>query len=86
MRTVKAYGGRFLRQDDNNVWYEISDVDARKKASQSKYLLDMILIDILRFRGFNIYSMTNVILHYYNPQYFVRKSGSKRDKYVSWEG
>ena len=46
MRTVKAYGGRFLRQHAYNVWYEISDVDARKKASQSKYLLDMILIDI----------------------------------------
>ena len=41
MRTVKGYGGRFLRQDDNNVWYEISDVDARKKASAGKYLLDI---------------------------------------------
>ena len=34
---VKEYGGRFLSKDsNNNVWYEISDDKAWKKASQGK--------------------------------------------------
>ena len=40
VQRVKAYGGRFLRKDDGDkFWSEVSDDDARKKASQGKFKL-----------------------------------------------
>lgn len=32
---IHARGGRFLKQDDEKRWYEVSNTDARKKASQT---------------------------------------------------
>ncbi len=34
VRNVKAYGGRFLEKGKNNLWYEMDEKAARKKASQ----------------------------------------------------
>ena len=37
MNKVKGYGGRFLSQNlDDGLWYEMSDKDTKKKASQGK--------------------------------------------------
>jgi len=33
---VKEYGGRFLAQGNDELWYEMDDMRARKKASQGK--------------------------------------------------
>lgn len=34
VRNVKAYGGRFLEKGKDNLWYEMDELSARKKASQ----------------------------------------------------
>ena len=50
MKKVKEYGGRFLKQNDTDgLWYEISDKDARRKASQGKYksCQNYFLVDLL---------------------------------------
>ena len=40
VNTVKEYGGRFMsRGDSNNLWYEIRDNKARKKASQGELFM-----------------------------------------------
>ena len=45
MKKVKEYGGRFLKQNDaDGLWYEISDKDARRKASQGKYILPKLFL------------------------------------------
>ena len=36
VRKVKESGGRFLRQRDDSMWYEISDEEAREKARACK--------------------------------------------------
>ena len=36
MKAVRDYGGRFLAQGKNGMWYEMDDWSARKKASQGK--------------------------------------------------
>ncbi|KAL7494454.1 hypothetical protein ACHAWT_003147 [Skeletonema menzelii] len=34
VRNVKAYGGKFLEKGKDNLWYEMDENAARKKASQ----------------------------------------------------
>ena len=33
---VRSYGGRFLEKRGDNLWYEMSEEDTRKKAAQGK--------------------------------------------------
>lgn len=35
---MKADGGRFLRMSEDELWFEVADDVARKKASQGKWL------------------------------------------------
>jgi len=40
---VRSYGGRFLEKRDNdNLWYEMSEEDTRKKAAQGEILLSSL--------------------------------------------
>ena len=40
---VRSYGGRFLEKRGDNLWYEMSEEDTRKKAAQGKYCYHLYL-------------------------------------------
>ena len=44
---VKAYGGRFLEKGKDDLWYEMDEKAARKKASQGKFVQRRICLNLL---------------------------------------
>lgn len=64
---VDEYGGRFLQMGPDKQWYEMSDQDARKKASQGKKLGDV--------DGIITLPEPWIITRLYLSQYFARRNG-----------
>lgn len=44
---VKAYGGKFLEKGKDDLWYEMDEKAARKKASQGKFVQRRICLNLL---------------------------------------
>ena len=46
---VKAYGGKFLKRDQDGLWYDMNEEVAREKASQGEFTCLRLSIKRLDF-------------------------------------